>query len=393
MEHPVTGRCLVLLALLVLGGCRPPAGTETLPPLPLGTAPPPGKASVRTSPEGWIVVQLNGPTVREAVSELAVAANVAVKVDEQVGAAHRLYLTFQARNAEEALRKLSELGELSLEREPFGAASIYRIGNPRKLFDLDLWHLVTGLALLAFALITDRVLSVFVRRRERSSRKLANRLRQIVSPVRVAVWLFAGVSALLLLLRVPASTAVALAGGGLLLIGFASKDFAANILAGLAIAIDRPLHEGDYVSVAGYDGEVTRIGLRSTQLVTLDDTMITVPNAEIATKAVASANYGDIDALILVTFHVAHQADIASVRALVWEGVVTSAYCSWRRPVHVLVHEETWSTKVVAHAYVFDVRHQLQFVSDVTHRVKLAFAAEGIPYPSRAPLAVPALDA
>ena len=72
---------------------------------------------------------------------------------------------------------------------------------------------------------------------------------------------------------------------------------------------------------------------------------------------------------------------MALVRALVWEGVVTSAYCFWRRPVHVVVSEETWATKVVAHAYVFDVRHQLYFVTDVTHRVKVAFASAGIAYP------------
>ena len=52
----------------------------------------------------------------------------------------------------------------------------------------------------------------------------------------------------------------------------------------------------------------------------------------------------------------------------------------------MVVTEELWSTRVVAHAYVFDVRHQLRFVTDVTHRVKLAFADAEIPYPDPAHL-------
>ena len=109
--------------------------------------------------------------------------------------------------------------------------------------------------------------------------------------------------------------------------------------------------------------------------------MVTVPNHLVADQPVASANYGAIDALIEVSFFVAHQADVALVRSLVWEGVVTSAYCAWRRPVLVVMAEEHWATRVVAQAYVFDVRYQRVFITDVTHRVKVAFAAAGIPYP------------
>ena len=35
----------------------------------------------------------------------------------------------------------------------------------------------------------------------------------------------------------------------------------------------------------------------------------------------------------------------------------------------------------MAAAYVYDVRHQRRFVTDVTHRVKAAFAEAEVPYP------------
>jgi small-conductance mechanosensitive channel len=375
---------LCAMAPLLLVACADPV-TPAPEAVDFGLAPPAGQAAVVVSASG-VAVQLNGPTVKDAFQAVAAAANVAVKVDEEVGQTHHLFLSFHADDAEDALRKLARLAELRLDRETFAGMSVYRIGPPREIFATDLWHLLAAAVLLLCAFLGDRILDVILRRRERVSRKGATRLKQVAPLARVVIWLFSGTSALLMVLSVPPSTALALTGGGLLLVGLASKEFAANILSGLAIAVDRPLHLGDYVNVGEYSGEVVRIGLRSTQLVTLDDTRITVPNVMIATQEVASSNYGEIEALIPVEFHVAHDADVTRVRALVWEGVVTSAYCSWRRPVHVIVSEELWSTKVVVHAYVFDVRHQLLFVSDVTHRVKTAFAEHGIRYPT-APLA------
>lgn len=377
-----TKTLLCTLTTLVLLGCADPVAP---PPqdLDFGLAPPAGEAAVVVSASG-VTVQLNGPTVKDAFQAVASAANVAVKVDEEVGKTHHLFLSFHAKDAEDALRKLAQLAELRLDREAFGGMSVYRVGPPREIFATDLWHLLAAGVLLLCAFLGDRILDVILRRRERISRKGATRLKQVAPLARVVIWLFSGTSALLMILSVPPSTALALTGGGLLLVGLASKEFAANILSGLAIAVDRPLHLGDFVTVGQYSGEVVRIGLRSTQLVTLDDTRITVPNVMIATQEVASANYGEIEALIPVEFHLAHDTDVARVRALVWEGVVTSAYCSWRRPVHVIVSEDLWSTKVVVHAYVFDVRHQLLFISDVTHRVKTAFAEHGIRYPAAA---------
>jgi hypothetical protein len=193
-------------------------------------APPAGEARVTVRPDGTLFVQLNGPTVQEAVSELAMVADVAIKVDEEVGTAHHLYISFTAEDGEDALRKLGRLGELSVQRQTVAGESVLRIGPHRQIFAMDLWHLLSAAVLLLLALLFDRLLEAFLRRQERSSRRGAARLKQVVPMLRVGGWLFAGLSAFLMLLSVPPSTALALTGGGLLVLGFASKEFAANIL-------------------------------------------------------------------------------------------------------------------------------------------------------------------
>ena len=65
-------------------------------------------------------------------------------------------------------------------------------------------------------------------------------------------------------------------------VGFAAKDSLANLIAGIFILADAPYKVGDFIVLDGaLRGQVTRIGIRSTRILTLDDVEITVPNAVI----------------------------------------------------------------------------------------------------------------
>lgn len=367
------------IALLL--GCAPPVDDTPLPADGVARVTSAGVAEVERTDHGTLQVTLDGVSLAEGVRAVAHTAGLNARVDPLV-ADQRLTVSFTASSGAEALEVLAGFADVNVERDRVGGRPVFHLGQPGQIFATDPWHLLFAALYLLIAFVADRVLDVFIRRRERESRKEALRFKFLAPLVRVLVWVVAISTSILVVLSVPASTALALTGGGLLLVGFASRDVAANILASIAIALDRPLHLGDFVEVAGYQGEVTKIGLRSTQLSTLEDTTVTVPNRVVAQQAVAAANYGAIEALIPVDLYVAHDAPVSRVRDLVWEAAVTSAYCCWRRPVHVVVREQPWATRVTAHAYVFDVRHQLLFVTDVTHRVKLAFDREGIAYPA-----------
>ncbi|MBF0559628.1 MAG: mechanosensitive ion channel family protein [Nitrospirae bacterium] len=68
-----------------------------------------------------------------------------------------------------------------------------------------------------------------------------------------------------------------IAGAG---VALAAKDTIANFFGGISIFIDRPFKIGDYIVLdRGERGEVVAIGIRSTKVKTLDDVMITIPNA------------------------------------------------------------------------------------------------------------------
>lgn len=83
-----------------------------------------------------------------------------------------------------------------------------------------------------------------------------------------------------------------LAGAGVagIVIGFAAKDVFSNLLGGIFIVLDRPFKIGDTIEVKGANttGTVREISLRSTEIVTTDNTHIFVPNALIATNPVVN---------------------------------------------------------------------------------------------------------
>jgi len=65
--------------------------------------------------------------------------------------------------------------------------------------------------------------------------------------------------------------------GGLAL-GLAAQDTVANLFGAVAIFLDKPFHIGDRIRVEGVEGTVEAIGLRSTNIRSLDGHHVTIPN-------------------------------------------------------------------------------------------------------------------
>jgi small conductance mechanosensitive channel len=80
-------------------------------------------------------------------------------------------------------------------------------------------------------------------------------------------------------------TAAGVAG---IIVGFAVKDVAANLISGVLLLADRPFSLGDVVSAANIQGTVENIALRSTRIRTVDGPVVTIPNSVIAAGAITN---------------------------------------------------------------------------------------------------------
>ncbi len=71
-------------------------------------------------------------------------------------------------------------------------------------------------------------------------------------------------------------------GIGAIAIALAAQKTLENLFGSVAIGVDQPFREGDFVRVEDFVGTVEAIGMRSTRFRTLDRTVITLPNGKLA---------------------------------------------------------------------------------------------------------------
>jgi len=109
---------------------------------------------------------------------------------------------------------------------------------------------------------------------------------------KVAVLVIAGIVALAQLGVSVASLVAGLGIGGLAVALGAQKTFE-NLFGTLSIGVDQPMREGDTVKIYDFTGTVELIGLRSTRIRTLDRTIVTVPNGELANQRIESFTVRD----------------------------------------------------------------------------------------------------
>jgi small-conductance mechanosensitive channel len=104
-------------------------------------------------------------------------------------------------------------------------------------------------------------------------------------------------------------------------LGFAAKDTLANLFGGIFIMADAPFKIGDFINLgSGERGMVTKIGLRSSRLLTRDDVEITLPNAQIANSTIVNESGGPWEkARVTVVVGVAYGSDVDQVRRVLVE--------------------------------------------------------------------------
>lgn len=172
-------------------------------------------------------------------------------------------------------------------------------------------------------------------------------------------------------------TVIALSGTAGIALGFALKDLATSVLAGLTILIDKPFQVGDRVKVGDVYGDVDIIGLRSVRIVTLDDNLVTIPNSRFLTEAVASGNAGELHMLVQMDFFIGMDQDLEQALKLTEEAVTSSRYAYLERPWNLLVNQvcegETFAVRIRANVYVMDTQHEKVFLSEVNRRLITAF--------------------
>jgi small conductance mechanosensitive channel len=117
----------------------------------------------------------------------------------------------------------------------------------------------------------------------------------------------------------PLIAGLGIAGAG---VAFAMQGVLSNVAAGLTIIFTKPFRIGEYISIAGEEGQVRTISLFSTVLRHADMSDVVIPNRKIAGEILH--NYGAIRQLALAV-RVGYEADLDAATRVAHEVLAASA--------------------------------------------------------------------
>ncbi|HSM06038.1 MAG TPA: mechanosensitive ion channel family protein [Longimicrobiales bacterium] len=245
------------------------------------------------------------------------------------------------------------------------------------------WGLRIFFAFIFLALVASAVrLLVWILGRL-AERNASRRLfyKRLGPVLRIAIWFLAALFTGLVILDLDAGGLIAAGAAGGVALGIAAQDILKNVFGGLIVLFDQPFQVGDKIRVGETYGEVVSIGIRSTRVVTPDDNLVTVPNAQIVEDQVANANAGELNCQVVTDLWLPGWVDEARAKEIAFEAATSSKYVFMNKPIVVLVKDEfdhLFLTHLKVKAYVLDPRYEFLFMSDVTERARAGFREAGL---------------
>ncbi len=259
----------------------------------------------------------------------------------------------------------------------------------------EAWLASSGAATLISALlfvlilIASRWLAGVARRvTERALRHSDQSISQLLKETMISM---AGTIVFLLgllvaLSQIGVSVAPMIAGLGVVgfIVGFALQDTLANFASGAMILAYRPFDTGDFISAADVEGEVRKMNLVNTTIVTIENKVLIIPNSKIWGGVILNFTGQNLRRTDII-YSVSFEDDLDKVQGILEELVASDErFLQTPEPVIRVKRLGDYSIDFLVRAYV-KTGEFWESVWALNKAVKQRFDAEGItiPFPQR----------
>lgn len=179
---------------------------------------------------------------------------------------------------------------------------------------------------------------------------------------------------------------LATAGVASLAISLAAQDTLGNMLAGFMVMLDRPYKVGDRIETNGLLGDVVDIGGRTTRLRTLDNTVIVIPNSDLASSRVINHTNPTPRTIVKLLIGVGYDSDLEKVKNILNEIMVNNPkVLKDPPPASYFVEFGESSLNLQCLCSINNYTDILKVRDELNSAIKSRFEAENIeiPYPKR----------
>ncbi len=172
--------------------------------------------------------------------------------------------------------------------------------------------------------------------------------------------------------------------GGLAVgMGFGLRDFASNIVGGIMLLIERPVREGDLITIGEYEGQVAHIGIRSMRVSSWDNTQVLIPNAETFNKPFTNWTHQDGIVRTVIPIKVSRADDPVMIQQLILDVLAIIPEIVGDPPAQVFLKKIDTALIEFEARYFINVQahNRVEIRSKVLFAITAQFKAAGIKPP------------
>lgn len=219
-------------------------------------------------------------------------------------------------------------------------------------------------------------------RRQGADRGLVESISRLVHYALITVGIVAALAAVGVELQNFAIVAGALGIG----VGFGLQNVVNNFASGLILLFERPVRVGDTVVVGDEWGTIKKIGLRSTVMLTFDQSEMIVPNADLVSEKVINWTLSNPTARIILPVGVAYGSPVGRVLEILRDSAFAhDAVVRQPPPEALFVGFGDSALDFELRIWVADIRQRLQVRSALLTEIERRLGEAGIeiPFPQR----------
>ncbi len=202
----------------------------------------------------------------------------------------------------------------------------------------------------------------------------------------LVVW-FAGATVLLKLWNLNLTPLLASAGIAGLAVALAAQETVSHIIGGLSIYLDKPFQVGDRIQLdSGEVGDVLDVGVRSTRIKTMDETVVIIPNSTVASSKIINYNKPKSKIKVKIELGLAYGTNVPKAKKAILETVLgTEGVEKEPAPSVYLTEMGDFALKFLVVAWANSPKQQFDVKTRLTERLyeRLTKDKFVIPYPTQ----------
>ena len=207
-----------------------------------------------------------------------------------------------------------ELDEMNFNNLDYGALGRIRIGS------MALSTLISAVLTFITCFIVMQIILKTLERILGRANKIDGTLKGFIhSAVKIILWILTGII-VAGALGIPTTSLVALISIAGLALSLSVQNILSNLFSGLTLLVSKPFKSGDYVEVGGRNGIIKSVGLFYTQLNTLDNVSINIPNSDVTGTTVMNYSREPLRRVDRV-FSAAYESSTEDVKAAIYEAI------------------------------------------------------------------------